>query len=193
MVIFTAAILSSVFWLITRQVYQLTRSSVITLVLVVVGIAGSRIHWLARPHIFTFLFLFLWIQILNAGLSFWKKWVLAVGLMLIWVNTHGAFVTGYVYLGILIFGTWVDGYRFKNGKDSIKDIKEYLLIFITVLLASLANPSGQEIWQTILGFLSSRYLVSHTVEYMAPVLYKAGVIPFTLLVVISAVIIAIPL
>lgn len=186
-VLFTSAILGVVFWLITNQIYQITRSSTITLILVVVGIAGSRIHWLARPHIFTFLFLFLWIQALNNKYSFWKKWLICVVIMATWVNTHGAFVTGYVYVGILILGAFVDIFRMKEKIFHIQQIKEYLGILITSLVLSLVNPSGQAIWQTIIGFLSSRYLVNHTVEYMPPVLYQTGVIPFSLLVIISLV------
>ena len=185
-VLFSALLLGLVFWLITYRVYRLTRSSWITLILIILGIAGSRIHWLARPHIFTYLFLFLWIELLNSNLRFKYKWLASGGLMLVWVNTHGAFVTGYMVLALMVAGSILDGWRSRTWQVEIKRIQEYLILLLSGLLISLVNPSGAAIWQTILGFLGSRYLVSHTAEYQPPVLYQAGVIPFTLLVILAA-------
>lgn len=190
-VLYTSILLGSVFWLISYRVYRNSLSTPITLILIILGIAGSRIHWLARPHIFTYLFLFLWIELLQSRIKFIWKWIISIALMLMWVNTHGAFVTGYVVIGILIAGSLLDMFRNRQTKESLGKIREYLLILITGLLASLINPSGMNIWQTIIGFLSSRYLVSHTAEYMPPVLYHAGVLPFTILVVLGLVLIGI--
>jgi hypothetical protein len=188
-VLFTSAFLASVFWLITYRVYRISRSTTITLILVVVGLAGSRIHWLARPHIFTYLFLFLWIDLLRWRGPRWQRWLMGVLLYVVWVNTHGAFVTGYVVLGIFLAGRVLDGLRSRDWRAVLADLRADLILFISVLLLSLANPSGKEIWTTILGFLGSSYLVSHTAEYMPPVLYSAGVAPFSILVILGLVLI----
>ncbi len=188
-VLFASLLFGCVFWLITYRVYRNSLSTPITLILVILGIAGSRIHWLARPHIFTYLFLFLWIELLTSPIRFRWKWTISIGLMFLWVNTHGAFVTGYVVTGMMAAGIFLDTIRKHDWRSSVTSIREMLLILVTGLLVSLANPSGPAIWQTIIGFLGSRYLVSHTVEYMPPVLYHAGVMPFTILALLALILI----
>jgi hypothetical protein len=180
-VLFSAGLLASVFWLISYRVYRCSRSTIIAVILVVLGIAGSRIHWLARPHIFTYLFLFLWLELLQQQTRYIFKWMLTSGLMLLWVNTHGAFITGMVVLGILIAGAILDGIHWKDRRKAVRLVLQYLVLLLTSLGISLINPSGVEIWRTIAGFLGSRYLVTHTAEYMRPVLSQVGVMPFTIL------------
>jgi hypothetical protein len=184
-VLITALILGAMFWLITYRVYQASLSTPVTILLVVIGLAGSRIHWLARPHIFTYLFLFLWLELIHSRIRFGWKLVLSTLIMLVWVNTHGAFVIADVILGIQIAGAVLDSLRQKNWPDTIKKVREYLALLTASLLVSLANPSGIGLWKTIIGFLTSRYLVSHTAEYQPPVLYQAGVLPFSILALLG--------
>lgn len=184
-VLITALILGLVFWLITYRVFRITQSTPITLILIVLGIAASRIHWLARPHIFTYLFLVLWLELIASQLKFGWKLFWSILIMLLWVNTHGAFIIGIVVLFIFLGGLILKGIFAKTWTDKIVGIKQYCLLVASSFLVSLLNPDGIRIWQTIIGFLSSRYLVSHTAEYMPPVLYETGVLPFTVLLVLA--------
>ncbi len=184
-VLFTALLLGLVFWLITYRIFRITHSTPITLILVVIGIAASRIHWLARPHIFTYLFLVLWMELLVSTIRFRWKLVLAVFLMLLWVNTHGAFILGLVVLVCFMGGYFIQGIFQHKSDEYLPLLKQFAILFGVSLAISLINPDGIRIWQTIYGFLSSRYLVSHTAEYMPPVLYQTGVLPFTLLLILG--------
>ncbi len=186
-VLITALLLGLVFWLITYRVFRITQSTPITLILVVLGIAASRIHWLARPHIFTYLFLILWLELLNSPIKFRWKLLWSILIMLQWVNTHGAFIIGIVVLFIFLGSLLLKGIFTKNWAETVLGIKQYCLLIVSSLLVSLLNPDGIRIWQTIIGFLSSRYLVSHTAEYMPPVLYQTGVLPFSTLLVIGVI------
>ncbi len=186
-VLITALILGLVFWLITYRVFRITQSTPITLILVVIGIAASRIHWLARPHIFTYLFLVLWLELLSSPIKFRWKMLWSSLIMLLWVNTHGAFIIGIVVLGIFLGGSILQGIFTKNWAENKVALKQYCLLIGSSLIVSLLNPDGLRIWQTIFGFLSSRYLVSHTAEYMAPVLYETGVLPFSALLIMGIV------
>ena len=189
-VLFTALLLGLVFWLITYRIFRITHSTPITLILVVIGIAASRIHWLARPHIFTYLFLVLWMELLVSKISFRWKLALAILLMLLWVNTHGAFILGLVVIVCFLGGYFLQRLLQHKWDEVLPEIRQFSILLGVSLVVSLINPDGIRIWQTIYGFLSSRYLVSHTAEYMPPVLYQTGVLPFTLLLVLGIICLA---
>lgn len=180
-VLLTSLVLAIVFWLLTYRVYQRSGSSTITLILMVVGVIGARIHWLARPHIFTYLFLFLWVELLRWHGSFKVKWCLTVLLYLFWVNTHGAFVTGMAVTGLFMAGEVIDGLRSKDWSAHRQSLLENGMLLLTSLGLSLVNPVGLQIWRTIVDLTGSSYLISHTIECMPPVLYQWKVLPFTVL------------
>ena len=88
--------------LIKRGTLRLVALFVAALVAVV-----SSVHWLARPHMFTFFFVALWAYGLE---RFYKNenkkiWLFPL-LMLIWVNTHGAFIAGFVWQPVRRIASW---------------------------------------------------------------------------------------
>ncbi len=184
-VIFTSGLLGIVFWVVTNSTYQKCRSTPITLLLVLIGVAASRIHWLSRPHIFTYLFLLIWIAIFNMQLTFRKKFLLSICIMFLWVNTHGAFVYGFAYLGILILSFIITTIFRRERFWKANVLKELVGIGIGVFLITLINPSGWRIWQVVFAFLSNQYLVTHTAEYHPPILTEGQFIPFTILLLIT--------
>lgn len=186
-VLFSGALLGAVFWLLTYRVLLITRSTPITLILIIIGLAASRIHWLARPHIFTFLFLLLLVELLQSRKKFIWKVILYCVLQLLWVNTHGAFVSGLVVLGLFIVGEVIQSIVTNHRFVITSPVKEYMILLLLGFFISLINPDGIKIWSTIFGFLSSRYLVSHTAEYQPPILYQTGVLPFTIMLVLGVV------
>ncbi len=186
-VLVTGAVLGLVFWLLTYRVLKISASTPITLILIVIGLAASRIHWLARPHIFTYIFLLLMVELVQSRMRFrWKLLCYAI-LQLLWVNTHGAFVSGLAVLGMILVGDAVDALRQKQNPLQAPPVRENLALFFLGLALSLINPDGIQIWATIYGFLSSRYLVSHTAEYQPPNLLQTGVLPFTIMLALGLV------
>src|SRR5262245_43017298 len=74
-------------------------SPLIVLPLSALGMLTSVAHWATRPHIFTFLFTFLWATLLEEhrrGTIGGRRLVWLLPLMLLWVNVHGAFIIGDV-------------------------------------------------------------------------------------------------
>lgn len=141
---------------------------------------ASSIHWLARPHIFTFLFLALWsyqLEKLHTGkpisLFFFPI------LMLLWANTHGAFIAGFVVWGVHFF-EWLIQTR-SNAVDWEKG-KQLALIGTSSLAVTFINPSGYLLWTTSLGYIRNSYLTSHTVEYMPPNFQDPAMWPFAFMI-----------
>ena len=161
--------------LIKRGNLRLVALFVATLVAVV-----SSIHWLARPHMFTFFFVALWAYGLerfykNEANNFWLFPIL----MLIWVNTHGAFIAGFV-----IWGTYLADWLWEFLHDkSIKQMGTQLaLIGVLSFAATFINPSGWHLWGTSVGYVSNNFMTSHTVEYLSPDFHERDVWPFLIMI-----------
>ncbi|MCK4489781.1 MAG: hypothetical protein KAU23_05945, partial [Anaerolineales bacterium] len=182
----TALIIGNVFWLVYKQSLNLSSMTLLALAGTILAAAASSLHWLSRPHIFTILFTVIWtteLEKLRIGIR--KNWMIFPLVMLIWVNTHGAFIAG-----ILIWACYFTG-LILDQKFSWQGIKPYLWIGLSSLLVSLINPDGFGIWKTGFGFLGNRYLVSHTAEYLPPDFHQISTWPFLLLIVLSIGILAI--
>jgi hypothetical protein len=124
--------------------------------------------------------------------------------MLVWANTHGAFIAGFVIWGIYLAAGFWEAWMSRQGfptqveetpletQDGISSmqiqspyLKNLLAGGLTSLAVTLLNPAGLHLWVTTFGFLRSRYLVGHTVEYLPPNFHQASTWPFLLMIVLS--------
>ncbi|UCD98678.1 MAG: hypothetical protein JSV42_17285 [Chloroflexota bacterium] len=196
-VVFCAFLIAITFTLVFRQAHEISNLSLASLVLTVIAAAAASIHWLARPHLFTLLFVVLWIGELKRWKKTgrWRWWVLPL-LMLFWVNSHGAFIVGILILGIYLIDLVLSGQRkgITPGKEKFRLVlgsiiknPQRVVIFssISVVLLTLLNPVGWRIWETTMSFLGSRYLVSHTFEYQPPDFQKLSFLPFLISIALS--------
>jgi len=139
---------------------------------------ASNLHWLTRPHIFTFLFVTIWTHQLGNRSS---KWWLFPIIMLIWANTHGAFIAGFA-IWFAFFAGWVWDFILKNETKST-GIK-LGIIGISSLLATLINPVGWRLWDTSVGYFGSRFLVDRTIEYQSPNFHISNTWPFLIMLIV---------
>jgi len=161
--------------LIKRGTLRLVALFVSALVAVV-----SSIHWLARPHMFTFFFVALWAYWLE---HFYKRenkkiWLFPL-LMLIWVNTHGAFIAGFVILATYL-ADWL--WEFLQGRGTKAMGLQLLLIGFLSFAITFVNPSGWHLWGTSVGYVSNDFMTSHTVEYLSPDFHERDVWPFMFMI-----------
>jgi hypothetical protein len=156
------------------------------LIAVILAMAAASLHWLTRPHIFTFLFLALWLAVLDAlRAGRVERWWLLPLLMLPWANLHGAFIAGFATWVLYGLGVAWDAvfHRFPPTEGLHGRFwRAYLLGGGSALLVTLLNPSGLNLWRTSVGYLGSRYLVSHTAEYLPPNFQLPSTWPFLLMI-----------
>ncbi|MBA4420416.1 MAG: hypothetical protein C0391_04650 [Anaerolinea sp.] len=184
-VLLSAAILAFTWYIIAKRVAERSGSFSISFTLIIIGIAASSMHWLTRPHLFTYLFLAIWIGITQGSLRWKTKFVLLAGIMILWVNSHGAFIAGVIYLGLKFIAGLLGAAIQKRVTDNKADLKHQAIILAGVLGMTLLNPVGKGIYGTVTGFLSSRYLVMSTLEYQPPNLFTIPFIPFLLYLIIA--------
>jgi hypothetical protein len=161
--------------LIKRGNFRLVALFVATWVTVV-----SSVHWLARPHMFTFFFVVLW----TYGLEHFYKnekikiWIFPL-LMLVWVNTHGAFIAGFVVWGTYIVD-WL--WEFSQGRGTKEMGKQLFLIGVLSFAVTFINPAGVYLWGTSVGYVGNNFMTSHTVEYLSPDFHEKDMWPFMFMV-----------
>jgi hypothetical protein len=187
-----AALLALTFTIVYREGLRRSQMPLAALFFALLAAAAASLHWLARPHLFTMLLTAVWAWGLERLERRGMTWLLA-GAMLIWANLHGAFIVGFAILAIVIGGeileTWVlpktqPAGGAVNGAKNAR-LRALLMVGGAALAATLVNPAGLGLWETSLGYLGSRYLVGHTMEYLPPNFHSLSAWPFLLMITLS--------
>lgn len=145
------------------------------LILCVMGALISAIHWLARPHLITFFGVYLFTKYLQ---EFYenkvstRKLALILGLtMLVWVNSHPAFLMGIVITGIYLVSdilVWISTSTLEIRQHCMSRCKSLSFCLALVLAATLINPYGFELYKYIIEYLHQTAVISQTDEFASP-------------------------
>lgn len=142
-------------------------NGLMALLLVMVGSSASMIHYHARPHLFTLLFLTLssFLIARDREQQSWRIWLLAP-LMVIWVNMHSGFPALLALLGILVAGCALS--------QAWQHAKRYGLVLGACAAVTLINPNGIALHMDIAKFLNSSWAMANISEYLSPVFRSEG-------------------
>lgn len=181
---FNAVIIAMVFAGAFQQLIRRSVNLFLALLLVLLAISSSMIHFLARPHVVSWLFTLLWYIIVDrsernafSGRGLRTPWVWSLPvIMLFWVNMHGGFVIGFVLLGIYWFSACWLRWRTKPGRiedellriAATRQAGQLLWVAIICGLASLLNPYGWSLHRHVFAYLSNRFLMNHIQEFQSP-------------------------
>lgn len=177
-----AAVLASLIGFLFLAIYDKCRDSgcniAISSFLTVVAILVSAIHWLARPHVLTYIFVLIFIFYLN---RFYKEEVSTKQLfitlsitMLLWTNCHPSFALGCIVTLIYFSVTLAQTFLSKKDLIRISAKRKTITLFIlmaTLTLLTLVNPYGISLHQYILNYLEGQEIIKGTNEFMSPVFH----------------------
>ena len=179
-VVLLVALIVTVSFAIVFKNAQDDASPLSSLTFTILALSATTIHILPRPHIFTFLFIAIWMRFMekvSKGQS--QDWWFFPLLMLFWVNIHGMFM-----LGILIWLAYIVGSIFDHGKSQgLKFVKSRFLLLggLASIPVTFLSPSGPGIWKAIFELGSNSYITSHIPEYQPANFHLPGTWPFILL------------
>ena len=183
-VLLTSLVIAGAFTLVYIEAVQKSRLPVTALVLAILSAAAGSVHWLPRPHIFTFLLLAIWLERLEKireGENI-PPWQIPL-LMLLWANLHGGFIFGLLAWAAYFSG-WVVEYWLQKGSATPEIGRKLFLVGLLSLPASIITPDGWGNWQALFGN-SSVYILSQTAETMPPDFQQAEMLPFLSLLLLS--------
>jgi len=154
------------------------------------AIATTSVHWHARPHLFTLLFVVVFLHVLDRVQEQrrWKLLWLLPAITLLWTNLHGGFFVGIFIIGCYGLGealTWILSPDRAGARSNLTAALRYWAIAAGCLLISLANPYTYHLHVFIVSYLRAPFLDRIT-EFMAPNFRAGGAINFELLLFASA-------
>jgi hypothetical protein len=178
----TAIVIAAVFAWMFRLAVARGTNLVLALLLTLLAMSASMIHFLARPHVWSWLFALAWFWILDSterdGLQRQRArylWALPLS-MLLWVNVHAGFLLGFVLLGIYWLGslwTWLTTKETRL-EDSLQKIasgqrvRQLTGVGLLSIAASFVNPYGWNLHAHIYSYLSNRFLMDRIEEFQSP-------------------------
>lgn len=183
-ILLTAIIISVSIFVVYQHSIRRSGSPLVALLVLLLVVASSSIHWLPRPHIVTYIVLAIWINKLEQVRRN-EKTVLYVFplLMLFWANLHGGFIFGFLALAAYFAG-WLWDRR--QNRSTGETGKKYLLIGLISLGASILTPDLWRNWEAVLNNRSA-FILSRTAETMPPDFTDPSTAPFAILLALTVV------
>lgn len=141
-------------------------------------VSACGVHYLARPHVFTLLFLTvaLWVLDEDRRRPTRLVWGL-IPLSALWANLHGGFVAWIAILGLLIVvhaaaGDW-------------RALRRYATLSAACFAATFLNPYGWHLHQHIASYLSSPWILDNVQEFQSPRIRSENLVVFAVLLLLG--------
>lgn len=181
----------TILFLLARQ----KSNALIAIALTALAVVPSSIHWLARPHLFTMLFLVLFYAALErvragrtrlAGIPYL---VILPAATILWTNLHGGFVAGIVMVCAYGCGEFLQfalSSDRKAGRIALAQALRYLACACACLAASLVNPYTFHLHQHVIAYLRDPYYSLHISEFFSLSFHHPAAIFFEAMLLLGA-------
>lgn len=153
--------------------------------------AATFFHWLARPHLFSWLLFAIWVPAMDRVVRGEKVpiWQFPL-IMLVWANLHGGFILGFLVWFAYLAG-WAVEYLFdKDNRPTTEIFKRLLAVGGLSFPASLVNPSMLKLWSNVFGHVGDSTLMQQQIDWRSPDFHAPNVWPFLLLIALMLFVLA---
>jgi hypothetical protein len=145
----------------------------IAVVVALLGVGSSSIHYLARPHVFTLVLLSIAMWMIEADLRKPSRLIwLLIPMTVVWTNLHGGFLALIAVLGLTAVGGFFSGVG-----------KRYALLTGACAAASLINPYGIQLHRHAAEYLRSDWIRSVVQEFQSPSFRNETMLQFEVLLI----------
>ena len=181
----SAMIISLTFVLLFRFLIQRDVNFLAAVFLVIMAASASLFFWLARPQIFTTLMALIWYDCLDRYKRDGKvgRLILLPLLMVLWVNLHGGYLTGFILLLIFLAGEILNLLFMQSSIEKVQaklKIRSFSSITAACLMAALVNPYGYEILIFPFRIMTNSFLQGRITEWLSPSFHALYFAPFEL-------------
>jgi hypothetical protein len=176
LVIFAILLLSITFSVLYRLALR-NSNAIVAIFLVMIAGAASSIHWLARPHLFTLLFVVLFygaLEEVRAGktrIGGIPYLAILPAATILWTNLHGGFFVGIllisVYAGAELLQFFLSPDETQRSQSRSK-YRAYLACALACLAASFLNPYTYHLHVHMAAYLRDPWNSQHIQEFLSP-------------------------
>jgi hypothetical protein len=170
-VIFFCFLIASIYCLLFKVIRTHNGNIISAIIIILLVIASSQLHFLARPHIFSLLLLVVWYYLLDAYQYDDRNYLYFLPpIMLLWVNLHAAFIVGPLLIGVYLFGNIVfsltsGGAEKKRYRQKARNLA---LTMVACLVISLINPYGYQILLFPFEISANKLIMDNVQEFLSP-------------------------
>jgi hypothetical protein len=149
----------------------------VALVVALLGVGGSSMHFLARPHLLTLLLLSIsvWLIEEDRQRPNSRIWWL-VPITIVWTNLHGGFLALIVVLGLTVAGSAIEAWF--GGPSTVRDAVRYAKLTLACGAASLVNPYGWNLHRHVAEYLRSDWIRNVVQEFQSPSFRSENMLQF---------------
>ncbi|MGC8794451.1 MAG: hypothetical protein ACP5U2_13785, partial [Bryobacteraceae bacterium] len=189
-VLASSLVLALTFALLFRLVRRACDHEFIAVAVTLVACGASALHWLARPHLFTWLFLVIFLSILERVREGRTRLLVWLPVLTVpWTNLHGGFIAGIAVTLAWAAGEgahWLVEADPARRRQAVRRAAPYLAAALASLAASLVNPYGYKLHAHIWRYLRDPFLYRHISEYLPANFQRPDAIYFELLLLAGA-------
>jgi len=196
-VLLFSVIISLTYSLLFKLFFTRTDNIIAAVAIILLVTVSCKIHWLARPHTFSLLFMVIWYYLLHKnqtpsgkrqpGLYFMPL------IMLLWVNMHGGFLTGFILNAAYILGNLLElSCAPKKTRTGLrKKIRDLSLVTFFCILVCFANPYGWHMLIFPFKFIGQQFMTNFINEFKSPDFHSFSLSFFKYLLLISITLLAV--
>jgi hypothetical protein len=190
-----AIVLVSVTFTLLYQEARRKSNVLVAISVTMIAAAASSIHWLARPHLFTLLFLVLFYRGLEsvragrgrmAGIPYLAIFPVAT---VLWTNLHGGF-----FVGILMICAYCGAelLQFFSAPDleakaaASRKARTYFVSAFACAAMSLVNPYTYHLHTHMAQYLRDPWNGQHIMEFFSPSFHSSTAIFFEIMLALGA-------
>ncbi len=180
--IWTSVMIAAIFYV----VWRMSEGNVLVkAVVVLLAAIASAIYWNARPYLISFLLFALMYTLLDRfyRLEKGKLWLLPV-LIVVWVNSHGSFLAGFILVGPFLVDALIKWWAVRKAEDQA-EVKRHkdralhlIIVFGLMLAASIITPHGWKLWALPFTTFSRQAEQLLITEWQSPDFHDSSMLPF---------------
>jgi hypothetical protein len=188
-VLFSGLVIVAAATLLMRHMLWRGATALAALAVTMLVVGASSVHFHARPHLITLLFLVISMWLIDRDRRAPDRliWIL-VPLTALWTNLHGGFLALIACLGLLILGSLLEGIIAGRviagriqGAGRFSETIRYTKLLALCGLATLINPYGYKLHMHTAEYLRSDWIRQVVQEFQSPSFQTETMLQFELL------------
>ncbi len=176
--------------LLYRLCLRKSGNPLLSIAVTFLAMAGSSIHWLARPHLFTLLFTIVFYSLLEAVHDSGRTrllWFLPA-IMVLWTNVHGGFLVGIALVAVYAAGelaTWLLDPEGAIRRAAAERVRKYGFAAAACAAATLINPYSYRLHIHLAAYFSDGFQNEHIAEFFSLNFHDPAARYFEIMIVVG--------